>query len=107
MGMYNILELALRCPHCGTRSELEAEFRFGLLGLDKYSLGSKLRWRERKGNRSERCPEGGHFTGEGYVECPDCHMDFWIVINVQNDVIENAKVDLNRKGYKLSNEICD
>jgi hypothetical protein len=99
MGMYNILALEFRCPHCRIKSNMEIEFKFGLLNLDRYELGSKMQWRERKGDTRERRPAGGDYKGEGYVECPNCHNDFWVVIGVQNDVIEKVELDKTRKGY--------
>lgn len=96
--MYNYLETALQCPHCGNRSIMEAEFRFGWQNLDRYQLHDRLRWHGGVQTPRQR-PESGNYTGEGYVECPHCHRDFWITIQVQNDVITSAEVDLARPGY--------
>jgi hypothetical protein len=102
MAMYNLLNVQMRCPHCGNVSEMQAEFRFGFLNLDTYSLGDKLRWTDEHGNGlrfpNER-PTGGNYIGEAYVECPVCHKDLWLTVWVVNDIIERAEYDPTKKGY--------
>ncbi len=44
MGLYNYLDLVLRCPRCGEEAPMGAEFRFGWMNLDRYHLGDQLRW---------------------------------------------------------------
>jgi len=101
MSMYNILKFTTRCPRCGNIAPMEAEFRFGLLNLDVYELGDTIRWSVNgHGLRfPKRRPENGDYIGEGYVECPKCHKDFWIKIVVNSDRIERAEVDVGRLGY--------
>lgn len=99
MGLYNYLDLVLRCPRCGIESSMEAEFRFGLQNQDRYHLGDKLQWNGGGVSTPRDRPVGGNYIDEGYVECPNCHQDFWIIIRVHEDVIESAEVDLTRKGY--------
>lgn len=101
MGMFNYLNVAFDCPNCGRHSENQAEFRFGLLNLDTYSIGDKLSWDDcGKGLKSpETRPESGNYLGEGYIECPFCNYDFWLTITVAGDMIESAKIDHTRQGY--------
>jgi hypothetical protein len=99
MGMFNRLSLFLRCPRCGIESEMEAEFKFGLLNLEAYHLGDTIRWREVSGRPPQTRPPEGNHVGEGYVECPNCHKDFWIVIDVRRDVIDSARIDTATEGY--------
>ena len=99
MGMYNLLKINLKCPHCGVESEMEAEFRFGFKNLDIYHLGDKLRWEGAGISTPRKQPLDGNYTDEAYVECPNCHRDFWLTVRVLHDVISSATIDLSKKGY--------
>lgn len=99
MGMYNILTCSLSCPHCGSETPMDVEFRFGWPNLDRYEIGDTLQWGEsRPGDRTR--PLADQFTGEGYVECPCCQLDFWVLIALQRNVITDVRRDTSRPGYK-------
>lgn len=100
MGLFNILETKLKCPRCGFESEMEVEFKIGYLDLQTYRLGDKLTWASGIAKcPHQKRPNNGNFIGEGYVECPNCKKDFWITINIQNDILTKVKLDLTKQGY--------
>ena len=78
---------------------MEAEFKFGFLNLGKYVLGDTLKWLGGRKAYPKGRPADGNFIGEGYVECPNCHRDFWLIIKVANDKLESVQVDKTKKGY--------
>lgn len=98
MSIYNYLEFTTVCPRCHTRQPVEANFRFGSRNLDHYRPGEKLCW-EGSAPIPRRRPPDGNYTGDGYVECPHCHRDFWVTIRVEHDVIASVEVDAARPGY--------
>ena len=99
MGMYNYLVFSVCCPHCGTQTKTEAEFRFGFRNLLHYHLGEKLIW-DREGDKTPSTrPDEGNYTGEAYAVCPQCKRDFWLVVSVRNDIIVAAEVDASRQAY--------
>jgi hypothetical protein len=99
MSLYNYLEVTARCPHCGTVSTFDTEFRFGLRELTSYRVGDRLTW-EGKGVRTPaHRPEDGNYVGEAYAECPVCKRDFWLNVCVEHDVITSYEVDADRPGY--------
>lgn len=99
MGIYNELEIITSCPRCGVMSQVEVEFRFGLINLDRYRLGDTLRWTGAGTPRPRKRPPNGDFDGEGYAECPICHKDFWMTIHIRQDIIVSAEVDSTKAGY--------
>jgi DNA-directed RNA polymerase subunit RPC12/RpoP len=98
--MYNNLKLEIRCPKCHHVSEMEAEFKIGYLNLDTYHIGEKITWADGLTKGQQNRPEGGNFTGDGYVECTRCNKDFWITINIENDIITCAQVNESHDGCK-------
>lgn len=99
MGLYNILRVTTTCPRCNTKSEVEAEFRFGLPELAVYRIGDRLRWYGKGSQVPQNRPEGGNHTGEAYVECPNCRRDFWLNVEVRADIIHSVEVNAARKPY--------
>jgi hypothetical protein len=99
MGAFNILHAVLTCPRCGWRGEMEVEFRLGPRDQLKFRLGDELTWAGGGRRRPLRRPDGGNEDGEGYVVCPGCEKDFWVVIGVRSDIISAVEVDAARPGY--------
>ncbi|MBX2801352.1 MAG: hypothetical protein KTR31_26980 [Myxococcales bacterium] len=75
MGAFNTVSARLRCPQCGTSSDVTVQFRYGRTWQLAYSVGDNLEW-------------GGNDVGdratprvvvEGVVEqaCPSCAFDDW------------------------------
>jgi len=95
MGMFNYLQVNLPCPRCGVSAELEAEFRCGPPDLKRYEIGDTLPW------QGALRPPDGNFDGEAYAVCPHCGRDFWLRVQVREDVILWAEVDASRQGYLL------
>lgn len=101
MSMYNILKITMCCPHCGNLSLMDAEFRFGFLNLDTYKVGDTINWGQHgRGLRfPKQRPTNGNYTSEGYIVCPVCQKDFWVVITVGNDQFEQVDYDPSKPGY--------
>jgi hypothetical protein len=99
MGSYNILHATTTCPRTGEVGPVEIEFTFGRLDFRDHHVGDTIDWGvEGRGNPRQR-PGGGNFEGEGYVECPVCHKDYWVGITVRADVITDVRVDTSRPGH--------
>jgi hypothetical protein len=99
MGAYNKLHTELRCPRCGKPGPVEIEFKFGLLKLRDYQMGDTVEWGDKALRHPTTPPPGGHFSGEGYVECLVCGKDYWVVIDVEADIIRSVEPDPTRPGY--------
>lgn len=81
---------------------MEIEFKFGLLqDMDVYKLGDRLKWGEGRGERfPKKRPNSGCYNGLGYAVCDACERDFFVDIDVDNDVI--ASVCLSQKNGYIS-----
>lgn len=99
MGIYNTLVVELVCPRCHERATCEVDFRLGLLELRTYRLGDALRWAGGYRNKPLRRPDEGTVEGEGYTVCPRCEKDFWVHVEVRNDLIVAATPDPARPGH--------
>ncbi len=102
MGTYNILTTTIRCPHCGTDSEMDINLYFGYLDLIQYKLMGRYAWWPRKAVHNGGRPADGNLDGEGYTECPACSCDFFVVVHVRADVIMSVEPDTTRPGYMQS-----
>jgi len=99
VAAFNTLVIDLICPRCAYRGQMEVEFRFGFRDQLRYRLGDRIVWEGGGGRKPLRRPSGGDLDGEGYVECPNCRLDFWVTVQIRDDVITNAVVDPARPGY--------
>jgi hypothetical protein len=99
VSVYNTLLTKARCPHCEACCEVRADFRFGLRDLLEYRVGDPLVWEGRGVRTPATRPPGGDYMGEAYTECPNCSLDYWLVVTVENDVIVSAATDLDREDY--------
>ena len=90
----------MRCPFCNSLNEIEVEAKIGVLSQMDYKIGDKIIWANGgKASKGKRPTDGNFFTDDGYAECDICNRDFWVDIDIQNDVI--TKVSANeKKGYK-------
>ena len=96
--MYNLLEFRMACPRCGVVCDQTAEFRYGLLDLHTYHVGDLVSF-EHIGPIAEVPSALGLADVPGYVECEDCHKDFWVIIHTDMDRIGRVTVDESRQGY--------
>ncbi|MEJ8307392.1 hypothetical protein [Saccharibacillus sacchari] len=98
--MYNLLLINVKCPRCNESVNAEAEFKIGLMNLDTYKLGDELKWAIGRAKSPHQLrPQNGDSIGEGYVCCPNCEKDFWVVIKIEHDIISSFEVDITKKGY--------
>ncbi|KHL91172.1 hypothetical protein QW71_36195 [Paenibacillus sp. IHB B 3415] len=98
--MYNLLLIKEECPRCGAIVNTEAEFKMGMMNLDTYKLGDKLTWAIGQARPPhQKRPYDGSSIGEGYVCCPNCEKDFWVLIRIEHDTIVDVKVDKTKTGY--------
>ncbi len=97
MSVYNTLLTDLVCPHCGARSAVRADFRFGLRDQTDYCVGDLVIWEGRGVASPRRRPPDGDFVGEAYTECPNCGKPVWLLIRVERDRIVAADVDADRE----------
>lgn len=99
MSIYNYLQVRSRCPWCHVESEVDAEFRFGLRDLVSYRIGDTITWEGRGVRTPTHRPPGGNYRGPAYVECPNCGRDYWLEVEISNDIITSFDIDLSRPGY--------
>ncbi len=97
MSMYNELTAVLRCPRCATQSRMTVDLYFGLRDLRPYQLGDTYQWVEGKSVKNGGRPPAGHLDGEGYVVCPACEKDFFVIVSVRADMIEAVEPDPRKK----------
>ncbi len=104
MSVYNTLITCAECPYCREFNEVHADFRFGFRDQTDYRIGDMLTW-EGKGVRTPRNrPDGGNFSGEGYTECPGCQQSFWLIIDVEDEILVRSQTDWDREEYKTPSE---
>lgn len=100
MGLFNYLDVALTCPRCRQTGLMESDMRIGYKDLSRYRLGDRMVWANRSCSKYHQMePKEKVYVGEGYVECPFCHKDFWIAITFEDSVITKAEVDPHKAGY--------
>ncbi len=99
MGTYNTLTATFTCPRCGGSTEMYAELFFGYRDQLSLRLGDRYPWRTDSSPQDGGRPEGGNCDGEGYVECPLCRRDFFVVAHVRSDIIEGLEHDPTKPGY--------
>ncbi|MDE6434447.1 MAG: hypothetical protein K2L07_09490 [Lachnospiraceae bacterium] len=87
MGMFNYLHFKQECPKCGIETSMEAEIKLGELNLDSYNIGDSIKWGE-----VNKRPIDGSIIDKGYVECENCHKDFWVKVIVINDIIADVQL---------------
>lgn len=100
MGTYNVLRTSLACPRCGVEVETDIDCHFGWTGeMMDLKIGDRYPWAERKQPQNGGRPEGGTVAGEGYMECPHCHKDAFLLVHVREDVIVAVEPDAKKPGY--------
>ena len=98
MSLYNyVVALDLKCPRCGSQTDVRAEARLGRLALVEYRLGDEVEWARNRAEGMTR-PDCGTASLEGYGMCSVCHKDFWLSITVKNDLVASVSVDSQRPG---------
>jgi Zn finger protein HypA/HybF involved in hydrogenase expression len=99
MGMYNLLKCDLKCPRCGHEGEVKVETKVGFLDLSEHRLGDAVTWAPGHSVPRGARPEAGNLDGEGYAECPSCHRDYFVIVEVRDDRISAVRVDPSRPGH--------
>lgn len=90
----NVLFAKLECPRCGYASDVEVETTIDNQGHARdYRLGDVVDWLP--GQR----PESGNRTTDGYVVCPVCGKDFFVIVTIESDRVARVEVDKARPGY--------
>lgn len=101
MGIYNIIGYRGSCPHCETTRDFEVQVKFGFCDVFSYAIGDEYRWLPEGDpplRRHEPRPPRGDLDGSGWAECPVCDEDFFVVVDIRNDVIMRVVVDKTRPG---------
>ena len=75
---------------------MTVDLYFGQRDQLVYKVGDPCVWVPNKGVRKGGRPSGGDLDGEGYTECPFCHRDFFVVVEVRGDVLRGARPDATR-----------
>jgi hypothetical protein len=100
MGTYNILKAKIECARCKQFAEQEIDLHFGYTNeMLEFSVGDKYRWFLGKEFQNGGRPENGNIDGEGYVICEICKRDFFVIVKVRNDVIEEVRHDSTKKPF--------
>lgn len=100
MSLYNILQISLTCPRCGSVVETTVDCHFGFVSeMADLKIGDRYPWDERRPPQGGGRLEGGTMDGEGYMECPLCQKDAFLRVLVRNDVIVGVEPDAEKSGY--------
>jgi hypothetical protein len=70
---------------------------FGYRDQLAYMLGDKYRWRTGRSVKNGGRPPDGDMEGEGYVECPLCRKDFFVIVHLRSDVLQSVEPDTDKK----------
>lgn len=90
----NLLYTLLRCPRCGWAGDTEVEVEIDGRGHGRdYHVGDRIEW------LSGRRPADGSLIVDGYVECSNCHRDYFVVVSVMEDQLVTVEIDHGRAGY--------
>lgn len=104
MGIYNLLTCETECAHCICVNQVEVQTWFGFLNLLEYEIGDSVVWTKKVSIKKGRRPKDGNLDGEGYAECPSCKRDYFLVVEIRDDRIVAARVDLSKPGYVAQGE---
>ena len=100
MGTYNILKAEIKCARCEKIAMQEVGLHFGYTNeMLEFNLGEKYLWHLGRDSKNGGRPENGIIDGEGYVVCELCRRDFFVKIEVRNDVIESIIFDSTKKPF--------
>ena len=91
--MYNEISIFMSCPRCGQFAEMTVDLYFGLRDQSAFKIGDICPWAINKAVSNGGRPPGGNIDGEGYTECPICEKDFFVVVEVRNDLFISARSD--------------
>ncbi len=97
MAAFNQLSAHLRCSRCGREADVIVDLYFGLRDQRDYKLGDTYLWQDGKSVKNGGRPPEGNLDGEGYVVCPHCERDSFVVVSVRGDILESARPDTEKK----------
>src|SRR5687767_7949666 len=100
MAAFNTLHASLNCPRCGAKVDTEINCYFGdCSNMVDLKIGDRYPWRPRKQTQNGGRPDNGCVDGEGYMECPRCQKDSFLLVMVRSDVVVRVVEDHIRQGY--------
>jgi len=99
MGTYNTLRASLVCTRCKGTADMVIDVYAGLRDLKEYRVGDRYDWVPRKSPKNGGRPPNGSVDAEGYTECPACHKDFYVTVQIRRDVIEGVEPDPIKKPH--------
>lgn len=99
MSTLNVLHVRMPCPRRGHEADMEVECFFGFGNLIDYKIGDRVVWNEAKAVKHGGRPPGGNLDGEGYLVCPVCQLDAFVLVIVRDDLIVGVQPDSTRSGY--------
>ena len=100
MGTYNELTAEVLCHRCGQRSLTVVDTYFGYTNrMAELKVGDSYPWSPRKSEKNGGRPPQGDAAGMGYIECPKCGKDSYVLVIVESDIIIRVDPDPSRLGH--------
>lgn len=100
MGTFNYLVATAACPFCGEIQEMSIESKFGLRNQLTYRIGDAVRWVPRRIYRNGGRPAKGAVGEWGYADCSSCGRDFFVQIEIDEDVIKAVRPSGDYRPYE-------
>jgi uncharacterized metal-binding protein YceD (DUF177 family) len=94
--MSSKLPVQMPCPRCKEEQKLELQLPFGCIGERHYKIGDKVEWQAGRLPEKGGRPDHGTLRKEVWSKCPTCRRDFWVIVSVNEDRIEEVEVDSSR-----------
>ncbi|MES2793698.1 MAG: hypothetical protein V4719_29055 [Planctomycetota bacterium] len=99
MSTHNELHVVMNCCRCGVQNTFSLEVFGGRGELLTYSIGDTVQWNTRGSPAKGGRPPEGCCTFSGYGVCDQCGKDFFVNVDIRNDVIVGVSCDHQRAPY--------